>query len=179
MWAIILLILQTIGGIVVVLFSGLAVVGLVGMCRGQKVYKGWLRKKLHQVEEGFVPDAPALPETETKGNHTGKTAKARILSVAVSGGCPIHSQNAGQVGESKDSGISSNRIFVTRLSQKKEPSVGKSRIIHGFKAKILKPKDEIWWFSSNPLSWEQLHGRAGYALVRNGKIIRSHLVYMN
>jgi hypothetical protein len=43
----------------------------------------------------------------------------------------------------------------------------------------LKPGDEIWWYRSPPESWQRLTGRSGSALVRKGKVIRSHLVLMN
>jgi hypothetical protein len=43
----------------------------------------------------------------------------------------------------------------------------------------LKPGDEIWRYCSPPESWKLLAGRSGSALVRKGKVIRSHLVLMN
>jgi hypothetical protein len=43
----------------------------------------------------------------------------------------------------------------------------------------LKPGDEIWRYCSPPESWKLLAGRSGSALVRKGKVNRSHLVLMN
>jgi hypothetical protein len=37
----------------------------------------------------------------------------------------------------------------------------------------MAPGDEIWKFSSSPESWACLAGRAGIALVRDGKIVDS------
>ena len=39
------------------------------------------------------------------------------------------------------------------------------------------PGDELWTFSSPPETWQHLMGRAGIALVRNGKPI-AHIVTM-
>ena len=39
-----------------------------------------------------------------------------------------------------------------------------------FKAQI-EDSDEVWEFCSSDASWEHLAGRAGFALVRGGKVI--------
>lgn len=39
--------------------------------------------------------------------------------------------------------------------------------------------DELWWYDSPPETWEQLCGRAGWALVRAGRVIDVELVMMN
>lgn len=39
--------------------------------------------------------------------------------------------------------------------------------------------DELWTFSSSPGTWRSLCGRAGVALVRNGKIVDSLVTAMN
>jgi hypothetical protein len=39
--------------------------------------------------------------------------------------------------------------------------------------------DEIWEFSSSADSWNHLAGRAGFALVRNGKAIDCIVTIMN
>ena len=39
--------------------------------------------------------------------------------------------------------------------------------------------DELWDFSSPPETWAHLAGRAGIALVRDGKVIRSLITMMN
>jgi hypothetical protein len=41
------------------------------------------------------------------------------------------------------------------------------------------PGDEIWMFSSRPEFWACLAGRAGVALVRDGKIVDSIITAMN
>lgn len=38
---------------------------------------------------------------------------------------------------------------------------------------------EIWSFSSSPLSWSCLCGRAGYALVKDGEVIDTITTVMN
>lgn len=44
---------------------------------------------------------------------------------------------------------------------------------------IAKPNDEFWSFRSDSLSWGSLCGRAGYSLVRDGKIIHSIITIMS
>jgi hypothetical protein len=39
--------------------------------------------------------------------------------------------------------------------------------------------DELWEFASSPESWQQLAGRAGIALVRNGEIVASIVTRLN
>jgi hypothetical protein len=39
--------------------------------------------------------------------------------------------------------------------------------------------DELWEFASSPESWQQLAGRAGIALVRNGEIVASIVTMLN
>jgi hypothetical protein len=46
------------------------------------------------------------------------------------------------------------------------------------KAKML-PGDEIWYFASDPESWQHLAGREGYALVRDGDVIDALVTAMN
>lgn len=43
----------------------------------------------------------------------------------------------------------------------------------------LCPGDEVWRFSSPPKSWENLCGRAVYAVLRSGEIIRTLVTLMN
>lgn len=43
----------------------------------------------------------------------------------------------------------------------------------------MKPNDQLWEFSSPGPSWKALAGRAGIALVRNGKVIASIVTVMN
>jgi hypothetical protein len=43
----------------------------------------------------------------------------------------------------------------------------------------MRPGDELWTFSSPPASWQDLAGRAGIALVRNGAPIKILLGAMN
>ena len=43
----------------------------------------------------------------------------------------------------------------------------------------MQPGDELWEFSTSGHSWEHLAGRAGIALVRNGKDICSVTTKMN
>jgi hypothetical protein len=46
----------------------------------------------------------------------------------------------------------------------------KSEMIHG---------DELWYYCTSPESWQQLHGRAGIALVRRGQVVDRLVVLMN
>jgi hypothetical protein len=39
--------------------------------------------------------------------------------------------------------------------------------------------DELWEFASSPESWQQLAGRTGIALVRNGEIVASIVTRLN
>jgi hypothetical protein len=43
----------------------------------------------------------------------------------------------------------------------------------------MQPGDELWSFASPPQSWEDLAGRAGVALVRDGNPIKVVLTVMN
>jgi hypothetical protein len=53
-------------------------------------------------------------------------------------------------------------------------SVDVSRATERWKAQwaemisLMNPGDELWEFCTAPETWEQLRGRAGYAVVRNG-----------
>jgi len=38
---------------------------------------------------------------------------------------------------------------------------------------VIQEGDVVWRFSSPPDSWKYLAGRAGFALVRDGKIVHS------
>jgi hypothetical protein len=43
----------------------------------------------------------------------------------------------------------------------------------------MQPGDELWTFSSPAESWKYLAGRAGVALVRDGKPIKVVITLMN
>jgi hypothetical protein len=43
----------------------------------------------------------------------------------------------------------------------------------------IQPNDELWTFSSPPRTWEDLAGRAGVALVRDGKAIKVIVTKLN
>ena len=43
----------------------------------------------------------------------------------------------------------------------------------------IKPGDELWTFMSPPDSWKNLAGRAGIALVRDGKPVSILVTFMN
>lgn len=43
----------------------------------------------------------------------------------------------------------------------------------------MRPGDELWEFSSPPDTWKHLFGRAGIALVRDGRIGRCIVTRMN
>jgi len=43
----------------------------------------------------------------------------------------------------------------------------------------MKDGDELWEFSSPPITWKLLVGRAGLSIVRNGKIVDSIVTMMN
>lgn len=43
----------------------------------------------------------------------------------------------------------------------------------------MQPSDELWTFASSPASWRALAGRAGIALVRDGKIVAMIITMRN
>ncbi len=43
----------------------------------------------------------------------------------------------------------------------------------------MQPGDELWTFASSPASWRALAGRAGVALVRDGKIVATVVTMVN
>jgi hypothetical protein len=43
----------------------------------------------------------------------------------------------------------------------------------------MQPDDELYAFHSSPESWQALAGRRGYALVRDGKVIREVVTMLN
>jgi hypothetical protein len=43
----------------------------------------------------------------------------------------------------------------------------------------MQPTDELWTFSSPPAAWQALAGRAGIALVRQGKVVATIITLMN
>jgi hypothetical protein len=43
----------------------------------------------------------------------------------------------------------------------------------------MQPNDELWTFSSPPRTWEDLAGRAGIALVRDGQVIEVIVTMLN
>jgi hypothetical protein len=43
----------------------------------------------------------------------------------------------------------------------------------------MRDGDELWEFSSSRESWEHLAGRAGIALVRDGKVVASLVTMLN
>lgn len=43
----------------------------------------------------------------------------------------------------------------------------------------LRDGDQIWSFCSSPESWEHLAGRAGFAIVREGRVVDSIITIMN
>jgi hypothetical protein len=43
----------------------------------------------------------------------------------------------------------------------------------------MQPNDELWTFSSPPRTWEDLAGRAGIALVRDGQVIEVIVTMFN
>lgn len=43
----------------------------------------------------------------------------------------------------------------------------------------MRPGDEVWQFSSPVESWEDLSGRMGYAVVRDGEVIEHIVTLMN
>jgi len=43
----------------------------------------------------------------------------------------------------------------------------------------MQPNDELWTFSSPPRTWEDLAGRAGIALVRDGQAIDVIVTMLN
>lgn len=68
----------------------------------------------------------------------------------------------------------------------KDESLGAPTVPFGFQSpewvKIkgqMKEGDELWEFCSPPKSWENLAGRAGICLVRDGEIIDSIVTIMN
>lgn len=56
---------------------------------------------------------------------------------------------------------------------------GASRTAFDKFAKSFREGDEIWSFSSDEASWERLMGSAGYAIVRDGRIVEVIIDIMN
>ena len=46
-------------------------------------------------------------------------------------------------------------------------------------AQHMQPGDELWEYSSPSVFWENMCGRAGYAIVRNGAVVYTVLTVMN
>ena len=46
-------------------------------------------------------------------------------------------------------------------------------------AQHMQPGDELWEYSSPSVFWENMCGRAGYAVVRNGDVVYTVLTAMN
>ena len=44
---------------------------------------------------------------------------------------------------------------------------------------VIQEGDVVWRFSSPPDSWRYLAGRAGFALVRDGKIVHSRMTILS
>lgn len=44
---------------------------------------------------------------------------------------------------------------------------------------MIQPGDELWEFCSDKRSWQQMAGRAGYCIVRNGEIVSALCSKMN
>ncbi|MHC4879364.1 MAG: hypothetical protein ACYTGL_23160 [Planctomycetota bacterium] len=55
---------------------------------------------------------------------------------------------------------------------------GMNKLWEQFKAQI-EDSDELWEFRSSEASWEHLAGRAGFAVVRDGKVIDCLVTLMN
>jgi hypothetical protein len=45
--------------------------------------------------------------------------------------------------------------------------------------RAFRAEDEIWRFTTSGESWKNLCGRAGYALVRDGTVVETHVTIMN
>lgn len=43
----------------------------------------------------------------------------------------------------------------------------------------MQPGDELYLFHSSPETWRALAGRRGFALVRNGKVVREVVTLLN
>ena len=46
-------------------------------------------------------------------------------------------------------------------------------------ASKAKDGDELWWFKSPLESWQNMCGRAGYAILRDGKVIATYVSKMS
>jgi hypothetical protein len=73
-------------------------------------------------------------------------------------------------------GITDDR--VKRFPDAAKPFGFKNAEWEALKAE-MQPGDELWTFSSPPPSWQDLAGRAGIALVRNGAPVKILLGAMN
>ena len=67
-----------------------------------------------------------------------------------------------------------------------DPRLGDSPVPFGFRntewcelVVKMQDGDQLWTFSTSDESWENLAGRAGIALIRNGEIIDSIVTEMN
>lgn len=43
----------------------------------------------------------------------------------------------------------------------------------------MRPGDELWWYCSPDETWQHLCGRAGWAVVRDGRVVADQLVVLN
>ncbi len=75
------------------------------------------------------------------------------------------------------------RITVEEAEATHTPRGGKPFGFLNAKWEALKSRlragDELWIYRSPPASWEDLHGRMGVAVVRNGTVIDSIVTAMN
>jgi hypothetical protein len=78
--------------------------------------------------------------------------------------------------EATHPGVADDR--VERFPEAAKPFGFQSREWEALKAE-MKPGDEIWSFSSPASSWQDLAGRAGVVLVRDGNPIKALVTMLN
>jgi hypothetical protein len=68
---------------------------------------------------------------------------------------------------------------VEWLAKKLDPEVVRKNEYTGKLVSLMLPGDELWSYSSPPETWQHLMGRAGVALIRDGKPISEIMTRMN
>ena len=73
------------------------------------------------------------------------------------------------------------RIHPPESAPEGEPSgaIGDEPMLVAELLEALEPSQELWYFESPPETWNSLCGRAGYAVVEDGKIVDAHITILN
>lgn len=73
-----------------------------------------------------------------------------------------------------------DRLGFLRIPDANEENDSLDKVTWGARfGEVLQSGDEVWSYRSPPDSWRELHGRAGYAMVRNGEVVAYDIFIMN